>query len=139
MFYSMPFSLKINQVLIFEKIRKPCLNKTTLRRCFILVLIQHTCNSWRGKHWISNREHKKKKDLDILVWKEVERFLNNAYFSLTLFECLLALPKYYVDTFWSKLLIEYALISFAKIVSYVYFINTNKISTILSRCFFQQF
>ena len=135
----MPFSLKINQVLIFENIRKPCLNKTTLRRCFILVLIQHTCNSWRGKHWISNREHKKKKDLDILVWKEVERFLNNAYFSLTLFECLQALPKYYVDTFLSKLLIEYALILFAKIVSYVYFINTNKISTFLSRCFFQQF
>ena len=28
-FYLKPFLLKINQVLIFESIRKPCLNKTT--------------------------------------------------------------------------------------------------------------
>ena len=52
---SKPFSLKINQVLIFRNIRKPCWNKITYRCCFTLVLIKHTCNGGRGKHSTSGR------------------------------------------------------------------------------------
>ena len=53
--YSKPFSLKINQILIFEKIRKPCLNKAVYWCCFVLVFIKRTCNGGQGKHATFNR------------------------------------------------------------------------------------